>query len=162
MTSTLHPDEPTILSQALRAAERERRALLAEQLAFPQRIRQTIQTGHREQIDSLQQRQDELPQHIARAQVEVLQLQFRLLEIEHGAAEETQRQLQQAAAGTWKAYQVARKQWEQAAREQAVGETHLQMIGRRLSHLKQQRERALSEAGGGQQPRPVWRYHHLG
>jgi hypothetical protein len=99
MTIASPPDELTILSQVLQAAEQERRALLAEQLAFPQRMPQTIQTGHRDQIMSLQQRQDELPQQIATARVNVLQLQLRLLDIEHHAAEETQRQLQQVAAG---------------------------------------------------------------
>ncbi len=162
MTSALQFDELTTLNHVLRAAERERRDLLAEQLAFPQRIQQTIQTGDREQLVSLQQRQDELPQHIATAQVNVLQLQLRLLEIEHGATEETQRQLQQAASGTWEAYQAARKQWEQATQEQTVAEAHVQMIGRRLNQLKRQLERACSEADSGQRPRPGWRSHHHG
>lgn len=160
MTSILQSDDLTVLTKALQAAERERRDLLAEQLIFPQRIRQATQTGHREQIISLQQRQDELPRHIASAEVEVLQLQTRLLEIEYRAVEETQRQIQEAVSETWEAYQAARKQWEQATQEQAVVETQVQTIGRRLNQMKLQLERALGETGRGQRPKPGWRYHH--
>lgn len=102
------PDELMILSHALQAAEHNRRGFLAEQFTFPQRIRQAIQLGDREQVINLQQRQNELPQHIATVRVSVLQIQIRRLEIEHRVVAKTQRQLQREVVETWEAFQAAR------------------------------------------------------
>lgn len=146
------PDELMILTQTLRAAEQERRALLAEQFAIPQRIRQAIQLGDCEQLIHLRQRQNELPQHITTAQVNVLQLRIRLLEIEHRVVADRWQQLQQEVDEAREAYQVAGKQWEDAVRVHAAVETRLQMIGRRLSRLKRQLEQACTEATGDQRP----------
>ncbi len=146
------PDELMILTHTLQAAERERRALLAEQFAFPQRIRQAIQLGDREQLIHLQLRQNELPQHIAAAQVTVLQVRIRLLEIEHRVVTDRRQQLQEEVDEAREAYHVACEQWEEAVRVQAAVETRLQIIGRRLSRLKRQLEQARIEDTGDQRP----------
>lgn len=146
------PDELMILTHTLQAAERERRALLAEQFAFPQRILQAIQLGDREQLIHLQLRQNELPQHIAAAQVTVLQVRIRLLEIEHRVVTDRRQQLQEEVDEAREAYHVACEQWEEAVRVQAAVETRLQIIGRRLSRLKRQLEQARIEDTGDQRP----------
>lgn len=146
------PDELMILTHTLQAVERERRALLAEQFAFPQRILQAIQLGDREQLIHLQLRQNELPQHIAAAQVTVLQVRIRLLEIEHRVVTDRRQQLQEEVDEAREAYHVACEQWEEAVRVQAAVETRLQIIGRRLSRLKRQLEQARIEDTGDQRP----------
>jgi hypothetical protein len=146
------PDELMILTNTLQAAEQERRALLAELFAFPQRIRQATQLGDCEQLIHLQQRQKELSQLIAIAQVTVLHLRIQLLEIEHRVVADRRQQLQVEVDEAREAYHVACEQWEEAVRVQAVVETHLQMIGRRLSRLKRQLELARTEAAGDQRP----------
>lgn len=154
MTTVAQPDELAILTQALQSAEREWRELLAEQRAVPWRIHQATRLGHREEIISLQQRQDELPQRIASAEAKVLQFQIRLLEIEQRVVEETQRKLQQGMAGTWDAYQAARAQWEEAIQVQAAVETRHLTLERRRRQLNLQLERARSQASDGQRPKP--------
>ncbi|CCF84706.1 hypothetical protein [Nitrolancea hollandica] len=146
------PDELRILTQALQAAEQERRALLAEQFAIPLRIRRAIQMRDCEQLIYLKQRQNELPQHIAAAQVTVLQLRIRLLEIEHRVVADRRQQLQEEVDEAREAYHVACEQWEEAVRVQAAVETRLQIIGRRLSQLKRQLEQARTEDAGDQRP----------